>query len=81
MNVSANASDTDGTIAAVEFYAGCTLIGSDTSSPYSVSWSNAPAGTHTLTAVARDNAGATTTSGLEADHDLGAYRMVRRRSR
>ena len=63
MNVSANASDTDGTVAAVEFFAGSALIGSDTSSPYSVTWSNAPSGTHTLTAVARDNSGASTTSG------------------
>ena len=62
MNVSASASDTDGTIAAVEFYAGSTMIGSDSSNPYLVTWNNAPAGTHTLTAVARDNAGATTTS-------------------
>ena len=37
-------------------------IGSDSNSPYPVTWNNAPAGTHTLTAVARDNAGATTTS-------------------
>jgi regulation of enolase protein 1 (concanavalin A-like superfamily) len=62
MSVGATASDTDGTIAAVEFYAGSTMIGSDTSSPYSVTWSNAPAGTHALTAVARDNGGASTTS-------------------
>ena len=62
MNVSANASDADGTIAAVEFYAGSTLIGSDSSSPFAVAWSNAPSGTHSLTAIARDNAGATTTS-------------------
>jgi hypothetical protein len=62
MSVSANASDSDGTVAAVEFYAGTTLIGSDSSSPYSVTWSNAPSGTHSLTAVARDNTGATTTS-------------------
>ena len=63
MTVSASASDTDGSVAAVEFFDGGTLIAADTSSPYSVTWNNAPAGTHTLTAVARDNAGATTTSG------------------
>src|SRR5690606_16937328 len=38
--VSANASDTDGSIARVEFYQGSMLIGSDTTSPYSVTWSN-----------------------------------------
>ena len=46
----------NGTVAAVEFYAGSTLIGSDTSAPYSMSWNNVPAGTYSLTAVARDSA-------------------------
>jgi regulation of enolase protein 1 (concanavalin A-like superfamily) len=62
VTVSATASDTDGTIARVDFYQGSTQIGSDTSSPYSVTWSNVPAGTYSLTAVAVDNAGATATS-------------------
>jgi hypothetical protein len=62
ITVSASAQDADGTIARVEFRAGSTVIGSDTTSPYSVSWANAPAGTHSLTAIATDNAGATTTS-------------------
>jgi subtilisin family serine protease/regulation of enolase protein 1 (concanavalin A-like superfamily) len=52
MTVSANANDTDGTIARVDFYQGATLIGSDTSSPYSVTWSNVAAGSYSLTAVA-----------------------------
>lgn len=60
--VAAGASDADGTIARVDFYRGSTLIGSDTSSPYSVSWSNVAAGSYTLTAVATDNSGNTTTS-------------------
>jgi chitodextrinase len=62
MSVDATASDSDGTIARVDFYRGTTLIGSDTSSPYSVTWSNAPAGSYSLTAVAVDDDGATTTS-------------------
>jgi regulation of enolase protein 1 (concanavalin A-like superfamily) len=60
--ISANAADTNGYIARVDFYAGTTLVGSDTTSPYGVTWNNAPAGSFTLTAVARDNAGASTTS-------------------
>lgn len=60
--VSANASDSDGTISQVEFFRGSTSLGVDTSSPYGVTWSNAAAGSYTLTAVARDNLGATTTS-------------------
>jgi hypothetical protein len=60
--LTATASDADGSIARVDFYSGTTLIDSDTSSPYSVSWTNVPAGAYALTAVARDNGGATTVS-------------------
>jgi subtilisin family serine protease len=62
MAVSATASDSDGTIARVDFYQGATLIGSDTSSPYGVTWSNVSAGSYSVTAVATDNNGARTTS-------------------
>ena len=62
MTVSADASDTDGTIARVDFYQGATLIGSDTSSPYSLTWSNVTAASSSLTAVATDDDSATTTS-------------------
>ena len=61
--VTATASDSDGTIAQVRFFAGSTLIGTATSAPYSVTWSSVPAGTYSLTAVATDNASAATTSG------------------
>ncbi len=61
--ISANASDADGTITKVTFSAGSTVIGTDTTSPYSVTWSNVPAGMYTLRAVATDNLGATRTSG------------------
>lgn len=60
--ITASASDPDGTVAQVEFFAGMTSLGIDFSPPYSVTWSNAPGGRHTLTAVARDNLGATRTS-------------------
>ncbi len=62
ITVSATASDANGTVASVKFYAGSTLIGTDTSSPYSVSWPKVAAGSYSLSAVATDNAGATTTS-------------------
>ena len=62
VTVTASASDADGSIAKVEFYAGTALIGSDASSPFSVAWSNVPAGSYSLTAVAYDNVGAKTTS-------------------
>ncbi len=62
VGLSATASDADGTVARVSFYVGSTLIGSDTSAPYTLSWSGVAAGTYSLTAVATDNTGATTTS-------------------
>jgi phosphatidylserine/phosphatidylglycerophosphate/cardiolipin synthase-like enzyme len=60
--LTASASDTDGTVVKVEFYAGTTLIGSDTISPFAASWSAVPAGTYSLTARAIDDDGAATTS-------------------
>jgi len=62
ITVSAAAADSDGTIAKVEFYSGNTLIGTDTTSPYSITWSSVPVGSYSLTAVATDNGNATTTS-------------------
>lgn len=62
ITVSANASDSDGTISKVEFYNGATLIGTSTTAPYSVTWNSVAAGNYTLTARATDNSGTTTTS-------------------
>jgi hypothetical protein len=62
ITLSASASDPDGTINRVEFFAGTTRLGERTATPYSLSWTGATLGTHTLTAVATDNAGAQTTS-------------------
>ncbi|MEO8432624.1 MAG: FG-GAP-like repeat-containing protein, partial [Acidobacteriota bacterium] len=60
--INATASDTDGTVTKVEFYNGTTLLGTDTTSPYSYAWNGVPAGCYTLTAVATDNLLATKTS-------------------
>jgi chitinase len=62
VTINANAADSDGTIAKVEFFNGATLLGTDTSSPYSFSWTNVAAGTYSLTTKATDNAGGTATS-------------------
>jgi beta-glucanase (GH16 family) len=59
--VSASASDSDGSISQVEFFANGNSIGVDNSSPYSVAWTIG-SGTYNLTARATDNAGAQTTS-------------------
>ena len=55
--LSATATDTDGTVTKVEYYAGSTLIGSASASPYSATWANVPTGRYTLTARATDNLG------------------------
>lgn len=60
--LAAAAADPDGTVARVEFYKGTTLLGTDTTSPYTFSWSAVPAGSYTIKAIAYDNAGASTTS-------------------
>lgn len=63
VQLSASASDSDGTIAAVEFYRGSTLIQSVAApGPYTATWSSVPAGTYTLTARVIDNDGGATTS-------------------
>ena len=66
LTVSATASDSDGTVAQVAFYANGTLIGTDTVGPFTMTWSGVAAGSYSLTAVATDNAGATTTSSTVA---------------
>src|SRR5258706_360976 len=62
VTISASASDSDGAIAKVEFYQGSTLLGTATTAPYSIAWSNVAAGSYTLSAKAFDNLGATKTS-------------------
>ncbi|WNG57901.1 S8 family serine peptidase [Archangium gephyra] len=59
----ASASDNVG-VTQVVFYDGTTVIGTDTTAPYSVSWNllGVSKGTHTLTARAHDAAGQVTTS-------------------
>lgn len=56
------AADVDGSISKVEFYAGTTLIGSSTVSPYTVVWQNVAAGSYAVTAKAFDNSGLSTVS-------------------
>ena len=62
LNLGANAADSDGSIAQVEFYSGTTLVGTATTAPFSFAWTSVPTGTYTLTAKATDNLGAATTS-------------------
>ncbi len=62
VTVAADASDMDGSVSQVDFYANGSPIGTDASAPYSISWANVTAGNYTLTAVATDNDGLTGTS-------------------
>jgi len=59
----ADASDNVG-VTQVQFFDGTTSLGVDTTNPYSVSWNTTATsnGLHTLTAVARDAVGNSTTS-------------------
>jgi hypothetical protein len=59
----ANASDPDGTIAQVEFFAGTESVGLVTQAPFVLNWSGVAAGEYSLTAVATDDQGDTATSG------------------
>ncbi len=60
--IQVTAYDTDGSISKVEFYNGTTKLGTDNSSPYSYTITNAAAGSYELKVVATDNEGAATTS-------------------
>lgn len=60
--IAATAAEQGGSIAKVEFYDGSALLGTDTTSPYSFTWTNVPSGDHTLTAKAYDATGASATS-------------------
>jgi hypothetical protein len=59
--IAATAADVDGTVASVEFFVDGTSIGVKTTAPYTANYTSV-AGSHTLTAKATDNSGATTTS-------------------
>ncbi|MEQ1859136.1 MAG: polysaccharide lyase family 8 super-sandwich domain-containing protein [Chthoniobacteraceae bacterium] len=61
MSISADAQPTDGAVTSVAFYDGATLLGTDTTAPYSVD-ASLDSGTHLLTAVATDANGLSKTS-------------------
>ncbi|MEN7550621.1 discoidin domain-containing protein [Rapidithrix thailandica] len=62
ITIIADASDPDGSVSSVEFFADGNSIGTDTSTPYSISWTLPVYATYTLTAQATDNLGAQTIS-------------------
>ncbi len=60
--LAATASDTDGSVASVEFFNGSTLLSTDTAAPWEFSWTNVPAGSYSISARATDDEGSGTTS-------------------
>jgi|GEM_PF-649283 len=77
IDIAADVSSTNASIAKVEFFAENIPIGQKTNPPYSIVWSNAAAGAYTLVARATDSLGA---AGLSApvpvivDHPCGFVR-------
>ena len=64
ITLSANATDTDGSIAKVEFFNGSTKLGEATATPYRFVWNAVGAGNYSLSAKATDNLGAATSSAV-----------------
>jgi hypothetical protein len=62
LSITADATDLDGTVTNVQFFAGTNEIGEISTGPWMITWSNVFSGSYVLTAVAADNAGATTIS-------------------
>jgi hypothetical protein len=62
ITLSADATDTDGAIRVVEFFVDGVLVGEDSTRPFSIVWSNAAPGMHTIAARVRDNRVGITTS-------------------
>jgi RHS repeat-associated protein len=66
LTLAATASDADGSISKVEFFAGSTLIATDNAAPYTQVWANAPAGVYAITARVTDDRGGVTTTAAAA---------------
>jgi len=62
ITLTANATDSNGSVAKVEFFAGSTKVGQALSAPFTFVWTGVSAGSYSITAVATDNLGATRTS-------------------
>jgi len=60
--ITVSASDPDGTVTLVEYFANGAPIGTTNVAPFGFTWANAPLGSHALTARATDNRSGQTTS-------------------
>lgn len=62
ITLEATATDADGVVEKVEFFAGTTKIGEALAAPFSITWTPTAAAVYSITAKATDNDAATTTS-------------------
>jgi len=62
INAAAHAADSDGLIAKVEFYVDSTKVGESSKAPFATSWQETLVGDHTLSVIAYDDSGATSTA-------------------
>jgi hypothetical protein len=74
--INATATDPEGAMLSVDFYANQTLISRDTTAPYSATFTTSTQGSYSLTAVAHDAAGNSTTSGAVPVTVQGAGNQV-----
>ena len=65
VTITATASDSDGTVATVEFYNGATYLGEDTTSPFAFTWMSVPDGCYSIVAKAIDDGGGFSTDTAE----------------
>ena len=64
IKIGASAADSDGSVANVQFFLDGTSVATVTTAPYTATASNVAAGSHTITAIATDNLGATGTNSI-----------------
>jgi hypothetical protein len=62
ITITANGSDSDGSVAKVEFYQGATKLGESFTAPFTFSWTAVPVGNYQLVAIATDNLNSRATS-------------------
>ncbi|MDQ8179026.1 Ig-like domain-containing protein [Pelagicoccus sp. SDUM812005] len=77
VTIVADADDGVGNVAAVDFFEGENLLGSDSEAPFSMDWSSEVEGPYSFSAVATDNRGASTRSrSVEVTVNPAGYSVV-----
>ena len=76
INLAASVTANGHTITKVQFFNGATLLGEDTSAPYTLSWSNVSAGSYSLSAKVVYDSGSTVASSLGQRYRNGSARPV-----